>query len=43
MDSEIYNIWLIDWLINDSMQPQQNDSTKRKQHIIYSDSEESQD
>ena len=29
--------------INDSMQPQQNDNAKRKRHIIYSDSEESQD
>ena len=29
--------------INDSMQPQQNINAKRKQHIIYSDSEESQD
>ena len=28
---------------NKSMQPQQNDNAKRKRHIIYSDSEESQD
>ena len=28
---------------NNSMQPQQNDNAKRKRHIIYSDSEESQD
>ena len=29
--------------INNSMQPQQNINTKRERHIIYSDSEESQD
>ena len=29
--------------INNSMQPQQNINAKRKRHIIYSDSEESQD
>ena len=29
--------------INNSMQPQQNNNAKRKRHIIYSDSEESQD
>ena len=29
--------------INNSMQPQQNNNAKHKQHIIYIDSEESQD
>ena len=29
--------------INNSMQPQQNNNAKRKRHIIYSDSEGSQD
>ena len=38
-----FNGFQVNININDSMQPQQNNNCKDKRHIMYSNSEESQD